>query len=317
MAVPDEDLTIRPIIGPEELDLFCQLPYVLNGELSTDLEKGRRCPEWMWVALRNDRVVARVGWWGRLDDGVPSHLDIVDVDDHDSAIDRVGTIAALLEVAMGEVVPVGSSPPEYGRFVPPDWRDHEQKADAVATRMAALERAGARLLVERLRYEWLPSTPIDLPSRRMIFRSAHDEEEIIALMSLALEKTLDAHSRQDLREMSAREAAIRHYEGELKHYRSPREWWRVATLADGEPVGFVMPARNDYNAIIAYIAVLPRHRGSGYIDDILREGTRILASHDVERIRASTDIDNVPMAKAFERAGYVNFEREINMAWGL
>jgi hypothetical protein len=45
------------------------------------------------------------------------------------------------------------------------------------------------------------------------------------------------------------------------------------------------------------------------------EGTRILARHEVPRIRASTDLGNTPMAKAFQRAGYVNFEREIKMTW--
>ena len=115
--------------------------------------------------------------------------------------------------------------------------------------------------------------------------------------------------------MSARDSAARHYEGELVQYKSPREWWRIATLADGEAVGFVTPARNDYSAIVAYLAVLPEHRGNGYVDEILAEGTRVLAGHDVLRLRASTDLDNVPMATAFERAGWVNFERTINMTW--
>ena len=44
-------------------------------------------------------------------------------------------------------------------------------------------------------------------------------------------------------------------------------------------------------------------------------GTRILAAQDPPRIRASTDLANVPMAEAFTRAGYVNFERAINMTW--
>jgi hypothetical protein len=35
----------------------------------------------------------------------------------------------------------------------------------------------------------------------------------------------------------------------------------------------------------------------------------------VPRIRAATDLGNTPMAGAFERAGYVNFERSINMTW--
>jgi RimJ/RimL family protein N-acetyltransferase len=77
----------------------------------------------------------------------------------------------------------------------------------------------------------------------------------------------------------------------------------------------VIRARNDYNPIIAYLAVLPEHRGNGYVNDILAEGTRILAQHEIPRIRASTDLGNTPMANAFQRAGYVNFERVIKMTW--
>ena len=134
-------------------------------------------------------------------------------------------------------------------------------------------------------------------------------------MASALNGTLDAHGRDDLTRMSAREAAVKHYESELARFDSPRGWWRVATRPGGEPVGFVIPARNAYNPIIAYIAVLPAHRGNGYIDDILSEGTRVLAGEGVPRIRASTDLGNVPMANAFRRAGYGNFQREITMTW--
>jgi RimJ/RimL family protein N-acetyltransferase len=315
LTVTDNDLTMRPIRGPEELDMFCQLPYVLNEELADDLDARRRCPEWMWVALRGDRLLARVAWWGRGRDDTPSALDVLDVVDVDVDLDRVDIMTALLTVALAEVVPTGSRPPEYGRFVVPDWRDHEATARGITERMAAVERTGARFLVERLRFEWHPAKPVAPPSGRLTFRSAAGNEEILGLMTVALDGTLDVHSRHDLTQMSAREAAVRHFEGELIGYKSPRDWWRVAMLPDGDPVGFVMPARNDYNAIMAYIAVLPGHRGNGYIDEILAEGTRILAVQDVPRIRASTDLDNLPMAMAFERAGWVNFQRSINMTW--
>jgi RimJ/RimL family protein N-acetyltransferase len=98
-------------------------------------------------------------------------------------------------------------------------------------------------------------------------------------------------------------------------YASPRDWWRVATLPDGEPVGFVIPARNNYNPIIAYIGVVPEHRGRRYVDDILAEGTRTLVANDAPRIRASTDLGNIPMADAFERAGYIVHQRQIDMTW--
>ena len=315
MTVKQNDLTVRPITGHEELDLFSQLPYVLNEELADDLAAGRRRPEWMWVALRGDRLLARAAWWSRRSGDAPLILDVLDVDDSASGPDRVDIGVRLLRAAMATALPNGSRPPEYSRFVPPDWRENTVTRQAVEDRMTALERTGARLFVERLRLEWRPESPVPEPSGRLVFRRVHNAEELVSLMALVLDGTLDAHGRDDLTRMSVHEAAVKHYEDELALFTSPRDWWRIATLPSGEPVGFVIPARNDYNPIIAYIAVLPTHRGNGYIDDILAEGTRVLAEQDVPRIRASTDLGNAPMANAFRRAGYGNFEREINMTW--
>ncbi|KIF79629.1 GCN5 family acetyltransferase [Streptomyces sp. 150FB] len=306
---------MRPITGREELDLFCQLPYVLNEELADDLAAGRRRPEWMWVALRGDRLLARAAWWGRQGGDVPLILDVLDVEDSAPGPDRVDIGVRLLRAATATALPNGSPPPDYSRFVPPDWRENAGTRQPVEDRMTALERVGARLFVERLRLEWRPESPVPEPGGRLAFRGVHDAEELVALMALVLDGTLDAHGRDDLTRMSVHEAAVKQYDEELARYTSPRDWWRIATLPDGEPVGFVIPARNDYNPIIAYIAVLPAHRGNGYIDDILGEGTRVLAEQGVPRIRAATDLGNVPMANAFRRAGYSNFEREINMTW--
>ena len=78
MILHQHDLTLRPITGPDELDLFNSLPYVLNDEVGGDLAAGRRRPEWLWLALRGDRVVARAGWWSRAGDPHPLVLDIFD-----------------------------------------------------------------------------------------------------------------------------------------------------------------------------------------------------------------------------------------------
>ncbi|MFJ9852416.1 GNAT family N-acetyltransferase [Streptomyces sp. NPDC101150] len=306
---------MRPITGREELDLFSRLPYVLNEELTEDLAAGRRRPQWMWVALRGDQLLARAAWWSRSAGDAPLLLDVLDIEDGASGSPHVDIGVRLLRTAMAAAFPNGARPPEYSRFVPPDWREDAASRRAVEERMTVLERTGARLLVERLRLEWRPESPVPEVSRRLAFRPVHAAEELVALMASVLEGTLDAHGRADLTRMSAHEAAVRHYEDELARYRSPRDWWRIATLPDGEPVGFVIPAHNDYNPIIAYLAVLPTHRGNGYVDDILAEGTRVLAEQDVPRIRASTDLGNVPMANAFRRAGYINFAREINMTW--
>jgi RimJ/RimL family protein N-acetyltransferase len=299
------DLIVRPISGRDELDLFGQLTYTLDDELADDLDAGRRRPEWMWVALRGDQLVARAAWWGDPD---PEFLDVFDMED--GAVDDG---IALLEAAVEAVVPAGRTPPD--RFVPPDWRERPESRRVVEERLAAIARLGAQPLVERLRLEWRPGTPIAAPTGRLLFRQTYGRDEMVALMTRVLHGTLDAHSRDDLTHMAPAEAAAAHYDRELAQFRSPQEWWRVATLPDGEPVGFVTPARNDYNPTIGYIAVLPEHRGNGYIDEVLAEGTRILAAQGVARIRAATDVANVPMAAAFARAGYVIFERSINWTW--
>ncbi|OKJ75225.1 GNAT family N-acetyltransferase [Streptomyces sp. CB02460] len=310
------DLTIRPLTGPEELELFLELPYVLDHELADDLDTGRRRPEWMWVALRGDRVVARIAWWSR-DGAAPLLLDFFDLDDTLPPAEREEAGLRLVETATAAVVPAGAPRPEYGRFVPPDWRADPAVREAVEARIRVMERTGTRMLVERLRLEWRAGTPVPAASGRLRFRAVEGREDLLALMTPVMEGTLDAHGQTDLASgLTPRLAAEKHYDEELAGYATPREWWRIAELPDGEPVGFVIPARNSYNPIIAYIGVLPAHRGHGYIDDILAEGTRILAAQDgVERIRAATDLGNVPMAKAFARLGYVNFERAFDMVW--
>ncbi|MFD5067131.1 GNAT family N-acetyltransferase [Streptomyces sp. NPDC058369] len=310
------DLSIRPLSGPEELNLFLELPYVLDHELADDLATGRRRPDWMWVALRGDRVVARLAWWSR-DGGAPLLLDFFDLDDTLPLAEREEAGLRLVETATAAVVPAGAPRPEYGRYVPADWREDPAVREAVEARVRVMERTGARMLVERLRLEWRAGTPVPADSGRLRFRPVDGREDLLALMTRVMEGTLDAHGQQDLASgLSPREAAEKHYDEELAGYTTPREWWRVAELPDGEPVGFVVPARNSYNPIVAYIGVLPAHRGHGYIDDILAEGTRVLAGQDgVERIRASTDLGNVPMAKAFARLGYINFERSFDMVW--
>jgi RimJ/RimL family protein N-acetyltransferase len=307
---PEADrLILRPIAGPEELDLFNSLPYVLNDEVGGDLAAGRRRAEWLWLALRGGRLVARAGWWSRAGDQHPLVMDIFDIDgDTEDGV-------RLLKAAMPAVVPAGVTPSGYGRFLPPDWRDRQDTRQAVDDRIAALERVGAKLFVERLRLEWRPGTPIPELTGRLVFRPVRDPAELIELMTLVLDGTLDAHSRDDLTRMTPTQAAREQYHNELHRYASPHDWWRIATLPDGEPVGFVVPAHNGYNPIIAYLGVVPAHRGSGHVHDLLAAGTSQLAAQDVPRIRAATDVGNAPMAAAFTRAGYVIFERQIDMTW--
>jgi RimJ/RimL family protein N-acetyltransferase len=309
LILHQHDLTLRPITGREELDLFNSVPYVLNDEVGGDLAAGRRRPEWLWLALRGDRVVARAGWWSRAGDQHPRLMDIFDIDgDIDDSVQ-------LLNTALPAVVPPGATPPQYVRFLPADWRDHPYTRQTVNDRMGVLQRVGAKLFVERLRLEWRPGTPVAELSGRLTFRPVRKPGELIELMTLVLDGTLDAHSRDNLTRMTPARAAQEQYHNELERYASPREWWRIGTLPGGEPVGFVIPAHNGYNPIIAYLGVVPAHRGHGFVHDVLAAGTSLLAAQNVPRIRAATDVGNAPMAAAFALAGYVTFERQIDMTW--
>ncbi|MER5965657.1 GNAT family N-acetyltransferase [Streptomyces sp. NPDC002057] len=316
-AAVERDLVIRPLAGPEELDLFLRLTYSLDHEVADDLATGRRRPEWMWVALDGDRLLGRLSWWVKTAGGEPQMLDFLDLAPELSPEERVEVGLRLLETATAAVIPADRQRPEFERYMPAEWREVPETRSVLESVFGALERTGARPLVERLRLEWRPGTPVPEPKGRLEFRPVRDREDLVALMTPVMEGTLDAHGQADLASgLSPREAAELHYDEEFAHYTSPHEWWRVAQLPEsGEPVGFVVPARNNYHHTIAYIGVLPAHRGHGYSDDILAEGTRILAAADVPRIRAATDLGNMPMAASFARTGYVTFERAINYVW--
>jgi hypothetical protein len=56
---------------------------------------------------------------------------------------------------------------------------------------------------------------------------------------------------------------------------------------------------------IGYIGVVPEQRGRGYVDELLAEMAWTLADlAPGEEVGADTDFGNVPMAKAFVRAGF-------------
>ena len=113
------DLTIRPLGGREELELFCTFPYALNEELADDLDAGRRRLEWMWIALRDDDVVARLAWWSPAAAEVPALLDVLDVEDSDLAARPVEMLTRLHRRATAATLPPTACPPEFIRFLLP------------------------------------------------------------------------------------------------------------------------------------------------------------------------------------------------------
>ena len=131
----------------------------------------------------------------------------------------------------------------------------------------------------------------------------YKRQEFVELFREAARRSLDMETRLALETMDE----VCQAKDDVEFYEScpgEREWWWVATDHEGVPVGFIVPSATPYHRNVGYLAVLPRHRGQGLVDDLLGEVTRIHATAGAQRITATTDMTNLPMAAAFDRAGY-------------
>jgi RimJ/RimL family protein N-acetyltransferase len=289
------DLVIRPLRAGEE-SLFASMndPRLVGAastgrDYGATVSAGQYRPEWTWVALRDGQVVARACWWGGPDDDQPLALDWFDFGEDPEAGE------AVLRAAPFDC--------EYCLLLPPGWREQPQARQAAQSRITVAERAGMRLLVERLHYTWTPADGLPDRPGRLVFRPEPDDDAILRILSQIVEGSLDAHEAR-IAEQEGPEAAARDELETLKWFPAPREWWRVAWTRDGELAGLAVPSRNHSYPVIAFIGVVPAQRGHGYGYDLLVEATHLLAQEGAEQIVADTDTTNTPMAKAFARAGY-------------
>ncbi|MEV4442066.1 GNAT family N-acetyltransferase [Streptomyces sp. NPDC049577] len=262
-------------------------------------EGGEYRPEWTWVALRGDRVVARAAWWGAPDDEAPVALDWFDFAEGEQE-----AAVQLLRTA-----PLRA---EYSLMVPPGWRDRPDVRAAADARTAAAVAAGMRPLVERFRYEWTPACGLPERPGRLEFSPEPDDGLIRDVVRRTHVGTLDAHDRRNLAELGP-EGALDAFMGVLGWLPSPRAWWKLARTPGGEIAGIQIPARNPGGPCVGYVGVVPEHRGHGYAYDLLVECTHDLVAEGAERIAASTDQGNTPMAATFAKAGYPVVQERIDL----
>ncbi|MFI0982035.1 GNAT family N-acetyltransferase [Streptomyces sp. NPDC021093] len=305
-----------------DLDRF--LPLIVTdaaGGMTADtytarLSAGEYRPDRTWIAedAADAAPLALAVWWGDPDADLPGALDGLFVHDSvRSSDERTELAAGLLVTAHAAFADAGASTaPEYHLSLPGDWRDRPDAVEAVAWRQEAARRAGLPVSLERLRYEWTPSTVLPKPTGGLVFTAEPDDEVFVDLFRRVLTDSLDTDSVKEAESVGAEVQA----RGDVEFYRDTmpgdRSWWRVARTPDGEPVGFGLPSRNPAFPVVGYLGVLPEHRGHGYVDEILTEITRILVSETAaEKVRADTDLTNTPMAAAFERVGYRNDARRL------
>ncbi|WP_328612776.1 GNAT family N-acetyltransferase [Amycolatopsis sp. NBC_00355] len=297
------DLVVRPLEAGEET-LFTSLPdrglvgrKLLGKDYAEMARRGEYRPGWSWVALRDGVVVARAAWWAGPDDEEPIALDWFDFTDLDAAVQLLTTAPFRAE---------------YSLTTPPAWQDDPDVAHEVTIRVEAAEKAGYRKLVERYRYCWTPENGLPGKPGRLEFRPEPDDDAILDVFRKVNADSLDAHVRRVVAEQGV-EAAAQEDLDIMRWMPAPREWWRLAYTREGDLVGFALPSRNYYDPVIGYIAVVPEQRGHGYAYDLLVEATHDLVAQGADRIVAATDVPNIPMAKAFAKAGYPVTQHRIDL----
>ncbi|MBT2479590.1 GNAT family N-acetyltransferase [Streptomyces sp. ISL-94] len=286
-------------------DIHRALAYPADGpvaaltaeQIREELADNQFRAEWIWFAEDEDgQILARALWWGRADSERPIALDCLQV--RSSMADPAAVAAGLLaagHAAFGNL-------PIYNISLPRGWRTDPELAAAVAWRQEAAYKTGLTREIERLRYEWTPEAGTTEPTGRLVFREGTDEEFLDAFVRLSA-GSLDLHTQTELQSMDAEQLAREDIEFYLD-CPGERSWWRLAHLPDGTLAGMAIPSATPYHRNVGYLGVVPEQRGQGLIDEILGEITRFHAGEGAERITATTDTVNAPMAAAFDRAGY-------------
>jgi RimJ/RimL family protein N-acetyltransferase len=293
-------LTVRPATA-DELELVLSIPSDTPYDLRAGWATGEYRPEWTWLALAGDELLARAVWWGWPDAGSPILMESLDLPD---TPDQVDIGSALVAAGMAALVPPGGERLVTLTAPGAGWRTDP---GPTAARVAAVENAGLTLLVERFTFWWNEGDPVPPPSTRLVHRPV-DPAELVDVVARCDVGTLDAHSRRSIDRIGAAATARAEVE-EMRQFPGPVDWWRLGHTPAGELVGFVLPTVNANNHNVGFIGVVPEQRGHGYVDDLLGECTRRLVEHGAVRIIGGTDRTNRPMAAAFERAGYTRSER--------
>ena len=280
--------------------------FVSAQRFRADLAQRMFRPEWTWIAEDEGCIVARAVWWGQPDSTRPLVLDCLWTDA--STGDRASLAARLLAAAHRSFQEHRGLQPEVFRMtMRNDWRTDPGTRDAVAWRREAAATVGFTHAVERLRFEWRPACGVPEADDRLVLVAEPDDEKMLDIFRRIGDDSLDDETRKSRARMSPEEVAQR----EMDFYLGApgdRDWWRAVYQADGALVGLAIPSATPYNPNVGYLGVVPEMRGRGYARIILDAITRSHANRGAERITATTDLGNFPMAAAFRESGYRNTE---------
>ncbi|MCK2221226.1 GNAT family N-acetyltransferase [Actinomadura sp. ATCC 31491] len=273
--------------------MFERFPEPGRSQLAAARDEGRTRPEWCFAEGQ-----ARLAYWAPFP-GAPPAV----VWQFDPGPDPVAAAGLLRRsrAAMGLDKIICDIPLQPGLTPDVDRAvEHE-----------ALTLAGFEMAVERLALEWTAGTDLPPDPGRLTYRPARrlPAAEVIDLLVRISRGSLDHDTRVEVAR-SGEAAEARWMYDDLTARKGKPGWFVIGYLGDS-PVGLVAP--DDYS--IAYIGVVPEHRGRRYVDDLLARGTRTLAEAGLPRVAAATDAGNVPSANAFLRAGYSVVGRVFRYYW--
>jgi RimJ/RimL family protein N-acetyltransferase len=277
----------------EAVTLFDQFPEPARAQLVAAYDEGRTRPEWCFAEGR-----ARLAYWAPFPGSEP--LIVWQFDPGPDPVAAAGLLRGSLR-AMGLTKMIHDISLKPG-LTPVVDRAVEHEAVTLA---------GFTMEVERLMLEWVTGTDVPADPGRLTYRPARrmDPAEVIALLVRVSDGSLDYDTQVEVATAGAEHEARWMYD-DLVNRKGKPDWFVIGYL-DDSPVGLVAP--DDHS--IAYIGVVPEHRGRGYVNDLLARGTATLAEAGVRRIVAATDVANAPTANAFSRAGYSEVGRLFRYYW--
>lgn len=165
---------------------------------------------------------------------------------------------------------------------------------------------------EKIAFVWNePKEKVAVPDRCEFIKVIPElENSFKEIISQVVVGSLDREDKKHITPESQLELVQDICDVDEEYFQFEKEWWELAYY-NGEIVGLIQPVvfkgceKNGLmEGTIHYIGVIPKFRGKGFINDLLLRATRVLQELGVWRIFADTDVENIPMRNAFEKAGY-------------
>jgi ribosomal protein S18 acetylase RimI-like enzyme len=268
----------------------------------TLLQRGSTRLEWCLVGLEDGEPAARAALWALPGHAVPTDIVLIAADWGD---DELSGGHELLPEVHELARSLGAKALSHHVDSPPGAPQWQENEDA---RIRLLVESGYELLRDGLR--WMYSGSPVPRQQSLVYRALADvgEDAFVEAIASTYEGTRDSWINQTVDEHGAIGAARADFDDYRQMEHLP-EWWELAFTADGELAGVIMAARNPTTAVIAYVGVVPDHRGRGLAPELVQRGTEQLVASGSTEIGGDCDRDNVGMVKAFRRAGFEEVAR--------